>query len=137
MHYWRHWLDARTRARAWVLLTGFGLCVAAALALRLWVISTLTAQRAFDCRLCVMPDVAAADAPYLAVTLALFALSMPRSGLLWRCFWRGLGLAALWAYAIDVAVMAQFSARLTLADVQVYSADPLLVAGLAFSLPFW
>lgn len=136
MHYWRRWLSAFRRVRARELLAGFGLCLALALALRLWVISSLSAQ-AFGCRLCVVPDVAAADMPYLAVSFTLFALSVVGQSWLWRLVWRGLGLAALWVYAIDVAVMAQFSTRLMLADVSVYTADPLLAAGLAFSLPFW
>lgn len=129
-------VSACLKSRAKLLLAGFGLCLAVAFGLRLWLIAALATQT-LDCQLCALPGVAAADVPYLAMTFALFALSMVRDGWLWRCLWRGMALVALWVYTVDVAVMAQFGTRLMLSDVQVYSADPLLAAGLAVSLPLW
>lgn len=122
--------------RAGGLLTAFTLYLALALALRLGVLFALS-SRVLGCRLCVLPNVLAADALYLAGALALFLLSLLSNALLWRFLWRGLALAAVWLYVIDAGVMAQFNTRLMLADIRVYTADVSLATGLLAQLPAW
>ena len=108
-----------------------GLCL---LGRRLFVLQAMSYE-VLGCRACVVPNVLASDVPYWAVVVALFVVSFGSRGWLWRGVWRGVALLGVALYAADMWVMSQFSTRLMLADIRVYTADTAQALALVLQWP--
>ena len=111
-----------------------GLLVLCLLGRRLFVLQAMSYE-VLGCRACVVPNVLASDVPYWAVVVALFVVSFGRRGWLWRGVWRGVALLGVALYAADMWVMSQFSTRLMLADIRVYTADTAQALALVLQWP--
>lgn len=114
-------------------MLAFLLLMSVALGFRFWVLQVLSAQ-AWNCRLCVVPEILKADLPFFATLAAFHALSAIFMQSAWQLFWRILVLAGIFIYLIDAWVLSQFTTRLMVSDAIIYLAH--MGTGLSQALTF-
>jgi len=103
---------------------------------RLWILQELSAK-VLGCRLCIIPGVIEADAPYLLGVLGLFMVAGLSRRRWWFLPWRVLAFTSLAVYIADVAVMSEYFTRLKLSDAIIYLAQPAIVWRYLLNFPIF
>ncbi|WNL40142.1 LTA synthase family protein [Halomonas sp. PAMB 3232] len=112
----------------------FGLCLVAALVVRVAVLQDMSSA-VLSCRWCATPAVIKADVPYLVALALLFAVSTLRPVRWWTLLWRVPAVMGFWLYVLDIATMVQFNSRFMIADARIYLADAELAVSVLDQAP--
>ncbi|UHD14463.1 LTA synthase family protein [Thiocapsa bogorovii] len=118
---------SRAFLRSWQALSlAFCTFLLGAFVARAWLLQDLAGQF-MNCRLCILPGVVKADAPFLTVLAWIFLIALARATIWWSLPLRALAVAGLLIYLADLTVMSQFFTRLTVPDLRIYLAQPEIV----------